>query len=296
MRRILNIGLAAALVAGCASQPMAKRAETPAPAPKAGYVDVGLAAQAAAFESFTRRAAAIDPTFADPGEISQGLVTGAAYEPKQLQAGMVAYAAMAALQEPAFVQGLRSGAGRDVARQLATDPNAALSLPGGQAAAGRANAALYQRGQALASAGARVKQASYSVQKQKWSTVRISSAGALAQVKRQGQVGYQRAEGDNARVVAAVSEAGRRGGTSPIVARGVALAALTVLGQEGQARSLAAEPRSGMCLRMAKLNYHQCLASAGTHYEDIYCLGVHAMTETGQCVVDATRSSRVASR
>ena len=39
---------------------------------------------------------------------------------------------------------------------------------------------------------------------------------------------------------------------------------------------------------MAKLNLYQCLASAGPHYEDIYCLGQHAMIDPGQCVVDAT--------
>jgi hypothetical protein len=52
------------------------------------------------------------------------------------------------------------------------------------------------------------------------------------------------------------------------------------------------ERSSGQCLRSAKLNYHQCLAAAGTHYEDIYCLGVHAMSDPGQCVVDALRPAR----
>jgi hypothetical protein len=74
-----------------------------------------------------------------------------------------------------------------------------------------------------------------------------------------------------------------------VVARGVALAALSVLGENGKARSLMTEPRSGFCLRLAKLNLYQCLASAGPHYEDVYCLGQHAMIDPGQCVVDATR-------
>ena len=50
------------------------------------------------------------------------------------------------------------------------------------------------------------------------------------------------------------------------------------------------EPRAGQCLRLAKLNLYQCLASAGPHYEDIYCLGQHAMIDPGQCVVDATKA------
>ena len=68
------------------------------------------------------------------------------------------------------------------------------------------------------------------------------------------------------------------------------LAALTVLGEDSRAKGLMSEPRTGSCLRIAKLNLYQCLASAGPHYEDIYCLGQHAMIDPGQCVVDATRA------
>jgi hypothetical protein len=64
-----------------------------------------------------------------------------------------------------------------------------------------------------------------------------------------------------------------------------------VLGEAGQARSLMSEPRSGSCIRLAKLNLFQCLATAGPHYEDIFCLGQHAMIDPGQCVVDATRTA-----
>jgi hypothetical protein len=41
---------------------------------------------------------------------------------------------------------------------------------------------------------------------------------------------------------------------------------------------------------MAKLNLYQCLASAGPQYEDIYCLGQHAMIDPGQCVADAAHA------
>jgi hypothetical protein len=273
----------AVALAGCAGS-------SGPPGPRGGYIDVGLAAQASAFEAFTRRAASIDARFSGPGEIAQGLQTGAAYEPKQLEAGMIAYAALAALQEPGFVAGVRKG-GRDLGRRIAAHPDAALGLPGGTAAAARANDALARRGEALASAGARVKTAAYSVQREGWSRARVPNGAArLAQVKR--AAGYQADPGDRARLTAAVSEGGRRGGASPVAARGVAVAALTVLGHDGAARTLMSEPRSGMCLRMAKLNFHQCLASAGTHYEDIYCLGVHAMGEPGQCVAAAARPTR----
>jgi len=181
--------------------------------------------------------------------------------------------------------------GRDLGRRLAYDPDSAVNLPGGPAAAARANAALASRGEALAEAGRRMKKTSYSVQHQTWSRARIPDAPQrLAAVKR--AAGYHADAGDRARLTAAISDGGRRGGTSPLVARGVAVAALTILSQDGAAQSLMNEPRTGQCLRIAKLNYHQCLAAAGTHYEDIYCLGVHAMTDPGQCVVDATKPAK----
>jgi hypothetical protein len=73
------------------------------------------------------------------------------------------------------------------------------------------------------------------------------------------------------------------------VARGVALAALSVLGEEGRGRALMHDPSAASCLRIAKLNLYQCLASAGPQYEDIYCLGVHALKDPGQCVADAAQ-------
>jgi len=289
IRGLMAATIAIAL-AGCATSSPPSRTPNRT-GPVAGGIDAGLAGRASAFEAYTRRASAIDPSFSGPGEIAERLRTAAGYEPKELEAGMIAYAALAAMQEPSFVAGVRSPKGREAARGLAADPDAALDLPGGAAAAQRANAALARRGEALADAGARVKQASYSVQRQAWSRARLTNGPQrLAAVKQ--AAGYRPEAADRARLTAAISEGGRRGGASPVVARGVALAALTVLGQDGAGRSLLSEPKSGQCLRIAKLNYHQCLAAAGTHYEDIYCLGVHAMKDPGQCVVDATKPAR----
>ena len=292
MRAVQACAIAITL-AGCATS----SAPPPPPARQAahasGVFDVGLAGSASAFEAYTRRAAAIDDSFSGPGEISSGLLAGAGYDPRQLESGMIAYAALAAMQEPGFVAGVRAK-GSALARRLAADPEAALDLPGADAAAGRANAARARRGEALAEAGARVRKASYSVQRQTWSRARISNSSQLAAVK--AAAGYRAEGGDRARLASAVAEGGRRGGTSPVVSRAVSVAALTVLGQDGAARSLMTEPRSSDCLRRAKLNFHQCLASAGPYYEDIYCLGVHAMSETAQCVTAAAGSAPAARR
>jgi len=286
--------LGAAVLAGCATS-SAPRSSSKAPSgASAAYVDAGLANQAGAFEAYTRRAASIDPSFANPNEINQALRVGGGYEPRQLEAGMIAYAAMAALQEPRFVETVRRG-GRDLGRRLASDPNAAADLPGGPAAAARANAALARRGEALNSAGLRVKKASYSVQREAaWSKTRINNSAQLSAAKQ--AAGYRPEAGDRASLTAALGDGGRRGGTSPVINRGLTVAALTVLGQDGAARSMMNEPRSSSCLRTAKLMYHQCLAAAGTHYENIYCLGLHAMADPGQCVVDATKPARTIRR
>jgi len=302
-----TLGLTAALaaLAGCAGGPPPKQAPLARRAPLNNYYSAptpmaseaapegrGLIAQAGAFESYMRRARAIDASFSGPGEVAQALQTGASHEPVELETGMVAYAALAALQEPRFVAAVKADRS-DLARRLAADPRAALDIPGADMAGARASGALYAQGAALSDQGAKVKRAAYSVQHQAWSTAKVSDpSGRLARVKHLSAVAYEPARDDAQHLQSALSDGARRPGpTSPLVARSVALAALSVLGQERQARALMSEPRTTSCLHMAKLNLYQCLASAGPHYEDIYCLGQHAMIDTGQCVVEATRTA-----
>ncbi|MFL5295950.1 MAG: hypothetical protein ACJ798_06160 [Phenylobacterium sp.] len=307
IKRFMALGLAAGATAGllasCASEqpgPAQRLAARPAPsAPAPASRDGDLIAQASAFESYMRHARAIEPDFSGPGDVAQAVQAGARHAPVELESGMVAYAALAALQEPRFVAAVRADKSGDLARRIAADPRTALTLPGGEAAGARASGALYAQGSALAAEGQKVKRASYSIQHQAWSKGQASDhAAELARVKRAGQAGYQPERGDGEHVAEALSESGRRGGpASPLVTHGVALAALSLLGQEGRGRGLASDVHTGSCLRIAKLNYHQCLASAGPHYEDIYCLGQHAMIDPGQCVVEATevRTVRIAS-
>ena len=42
---------------------------------------------------------------------------------------------------------------------------------------------------------------------------------------------------------------------------------------------------------MSKLNLYQCLAVARPWYEDMFCLGVHAVTDTGECIAKAAGES-----
>ncbi len=291
LKRGLTAAGALLVLAACASTPAPKGGgKGPAPGAQA---DRRLESQAAAFESFMRNARGIDASFANPAAVAEGLRIGSGYEPRQLEAGMVAYAALAALQEPKFVAGVRKAAqdksGKGLAARLAARPDLAASLPGADAGAARASAALYRQGEALEASGKRVKKASYDVQRQAWAKVFVPDAKArLTRVKQISSAGYRPVAGDEARLYAAVSDSGRRGGpASPVVTRGLAVAALTVLGDGAKAKSLLNEPKSGMCLRVAKLNLYQCLASAGPYYEDIFCLAMHGMMEPSSCATKA---------
>ncbi len=90
--------------------------------------------------------------------------------------------------------------------------------------------------------------------------------------------------------VAAASAAA--GPQSQSVVRGMALAALAVLGKAGDADTayimpLLVNDGDGFCFNMSKLNLYQCLSVARPYYEDVYCLGLHAMADTGRCVKGA---------
>lgn len=288
---------ALAMLVGCATTPPRQGPSS------AARVSPKLEAQASAFESFMRNARSIDGKFSGPAEVAEGLRIGSGYEPKQFEAGMVAYAAVAAMQEPRFVAGVRKAAqdkrtGKGLAARIAARPDLAATLPGADAGSARAGAALYRQGEALAASGARVKKASYDIQRQSWSKVFVPQPRArLTRVKQISSAGYRPMTGDQARLYSAISEGGRRSGAgSPVVNRGLAVAALNILGEEARAKNLMSEPRSGMCVRVAKLNLYQCLASAGPYYEDIYCLAQHGMLEPAGCATDSVRPMRTAQR
>lgn len=254
-----------------------------------------LTAEAGVFASYMGRARAIDASFSGPHEVSEALQAGASHEPRQLEQGMIAYAAVAALQEPRFVEAVKAAPNKaELVRRLANDPAQALNLPGGEAAAARASGALISQGEALREQGLKVKRAAYAVQHQAWSKRSVDNPrGRLARVKQLSSEPIRGGAADSARVYAAMAEGGRRSGPAgPAVTRALAIAALNVLGEGAEGRHLMEEPRTASCLRIAKLNLYQCLAASGPQYEDIFCLGQHAMADTGQCVVDGTRPGR----
>jgi hypothetical protein len=231
----------------------------------------------------------------------------AAYEPKQLAAGQVAYGAVIALQDPTFVAAVREFAADPATRarvrdSILADPAYAVGFKGSDTAAGLMVPALNGEGARVRSVGELVKQAAYSVQHQAWSKVAVPTPELrLQETKTLSITARQPVAADAERLSAAALGQAPLGLTgaalpppyTPTVVRGLAVAALAALGEAGPENALAIEkvmdePAAGSCLRMSKLNLYQCLSVAKPWYEDVFCLGQHILIDTGQCM---TRSA-----
>jgi len=294
----------AALVSGCA-QP---RPPAPPPPPPPVSLSPQLIEQASAYRFYMTRTSAISPAFADGAAVAGAIQIGAAYEPRQLLKGAIAYAAVVALQDPAFVVGARifavdPGQRRQVADQLVANPAYALGLSGSASAAGLVITALGADGTRLYDAGKAVKQAAYDLQHQPWSTdevqnrdIRLLQAKTLSTQTVVGDVAestrlQQAATGAVPLRLAAAAPAAQP--YSQVVVRGLALAALGAMGEADETRMAALagsmdDRNMGSCMSMAKLNLYQCLAVSRPHYEDVFCLGQHVMMDTGRCVIKAS--------
>ena len=289
-----------AVLAGCAEP---KPEPPPPPPPPAVTLAPSLIEQASAYRYYMSRSSAILPVFDDGAEIAESLRTAVAYEPVQLLKGAVAYGAVAALQDPEFVAAVRRYAINPETRaqlmaDLVANPTYATNLPGARSAAGLVIAAYGTEGQQLFRTGAAVKQAAYDVQRARWSraevenrALRLSQAKALSATPIVGDI-EETARLQQAAMGAAVLNLTSTPVDPPysrMVARSLTVAALAVLGEAGENRAdlltaVMVEPTSASCLNMAKLNLYQCLAVSKPHYEDVFCLGQHALMDTGQCL------------
>lgn len=266
----------------------------------------GVYEEAVAFQLYTARTAGISPAFADGSAIAQAVRGGAAYEPRQLGRGAVAYGALVALQDPAFVRTLRGRSldpalRKELAAQIWQDPSAASSLAGADSAAGLVVAAVSDEGARLRGLGDRVKQSAYDMQHQPWSKDEIAGREKrLAEVKALSLAPLAGSPEEVERLrLAAAGEAPLKLAPavnpiySPVVQRALAVAALAALGEAGEddaaLEPMLTEPECASCLRMAKLNLFQCLAVAKPWYEDAFCIGQHGLKDTGDCLAE-TRS------
>ena len=300
---------ALALVAGCAEKAPPPVAEAPPPPPPPVAPAVALSAklldQAAAYRAYIDRASAISPAFADGASVAQSLRNGEAYEPNQLLRGEIAYGAVVALQDPGFRAGVRAYAGdaeqrRTIAYEIMKDPAYAVGIAGSAGAAGLVINALGDDGQKLHDEGKLVTKAAYDVQHAAWSKAEVSAREArLALAKELSSTPLSPDQAQSVRLGQAVTGAqpltiNVRSAVppySPVVVRALAVGALAALGYADDDASLqnmmalTADPTSTNCLNMAKLNLYQCLAVAKPHYEDIFCLGQHVLSDTGACLM-----------
>jgi hypothetical protein len=261
---------------------------------------------ATAFDHYMSSAARIDSRFTDGEAVARSLKAAAAYQPAQLEEGMISYGAIAALQDDRFVAGVEQAAGRGeqraaFAERLIEDPLAATRIDGADEAARRIEAALAAKATPLVSSATDVKAAAYSVQHQAWSKVMVAHPQVrLAELKSLAAVRAAPSDDENHAMMETVAgmdapAAGDGGpaGFTAIEARSLALAAESVLGhatgpERDRLSPLLSEADSAECFKMAKLNLYQCMAVAGPQYEDVFCMGQHAMMDTGHCVADAT--------
>ena len=284
---------------------------SPPPAPVEAEIPVGppvladyVIRQASAYATYMRHASAISSAFSDGPSVGAALRIGAHSEQHQLQQGVVAYAAIVALQDPTFVAAVRSFAGHASTRDrmigyILADPSYVMTLGGHDSAAGLIVGTLNGQAAQLRAAADKVKQMSLDIQlKASWSKKPVPNPDQRLMEVKQLSVDPVAADED---VRAQLQQAGN--GSAPMiltgppvvppysqaVTRGMALAALAILGRAGDANMdyvmpLLVNDTDGYCFNMSKLNLYQCLSVARPYYEDIFCLGVHIMNDTSQCV------------
>ena len=96
----------------------------------------GVVEAASAYETYLRNAATIQAGFRNGTAVRQALNVGAAYKPEQLEEGVIAYAALIALEDARFVRGVRETLRGREADALLTDPRGVEAIPGADSASG----------------------------------------------------------------------------------------------------------------------------------------------------------------
>jgi hypothetical protein len=270
----------------------------------------GVIELASAYRAAMTSGTSITPSFSDGASVGRAVRLGASYEQVQLQQGATAFAAIAALQEPSFVASVRVFVNdktqrEALAKRLMDDPNQVLSFDNVDKAAGLAISSLDQMGANLTIAGRAVRQAAYDVQKSPWSKANVPDAiQRLADAKTLSSKRLSPSLDDVAALKkatagqAAVSVVGEpvHEPYTPLITRALAIAAIAALGEAGDDKfdtvvlPMLTEDTAAYCLNIAKLNYFECLSVSRPYYEDVFCVGQHAMVDTGMCVIKAAGS------
>jgi hypothetical protein len=306
---LLTLSASALVLVGCQTPPPPPPpvAEAPPPPPTPPItLPSRIVDAASAYSAYVDHVSAISPAFKDGESVAASLRLGESYEAEHLQRGMTAYAAIVALQDPTFVATVRGFAADPTQRgQIATsimrDPNYVLGFRGSDSAAGLIIAAFDSQGQGVLEAGRKVKQAAYDVQHQSWSKAEVSNREArLALAKNLSTAELAATMEQTQRLRQAATGAPTLSVSGPpapppyttTVVRALALAAMAALGDGSEdfndpLMGLLSDPGQLDCLSTSKSYLYECLAVSKPHYEDVFCLGQHAMIDTGQCIIKA---------
>jgi hypothetical protein len=305
LRRALALTalMVTATLAACA-EPPAPPAPPPAPPPPVISLSPKVIDQASAYRRYVQAASAISPAFKHGGEVAEGVRAGASFEPQQLLRGAISYGAIVALQDPAFVAGVRTYANdatqrREVAYQIMRDPAYVVGLQGSASAAGLVMNALAEDGGRILNQGKAVKQAAYDVQRSAWSKAHVAGQSErLALAKQLSATPILADMGETSRLQQAAVGAMPLGVPTRTAAppytrvtiQAMAVAALAALGYADdasleQVMPMLTDLNAASCLNMSKLNLYQCLAVSKPHYEDVFCLGQHVLMDVGKCVL-----------
>ena len=304
----LIVGLPAADSVARSRRPVVEAPPPPPPPPPPGPVGLPdrMIQDAAAYDSYMKRAIGISPAFTDASSVSQAMGYTRAYAPKSIVRGAVAYAAIAALQDPAFVASVREAGNTPEHRQamvgyILANPAYVQYFKDSNVAAGLAKESLAPRALRLHAVGKAVHQAAYDIQRQGWSKIevadlngRLAAAEAAANGEMTSDPDVLAQEKLSAGGAAALPTAATMLAPpyTPMVAHALQLAAIAALGEArdddiDQLSVLTADNDTSACLGAAKRNFHQCLAVAKPEYEDIFCIGQHGLQDTGACLATA---------
>jgi hypothetical protein len=261
---------------------------------------------AAAYDSYMRKALTAGPNFTDAASVSQAMGYARAYAPKSLVRGGIAYAAIAALQDPQFVASVREAGNTPEHRQamvgyIIANPAYVQYFKDSNVAAGLAREALAPRALRLYTIGKAVHQAAYDIQRQGWSKVEVADLNgrlAAAEAAANGEMASDADALAQARQSAGGAAALPTAATpiappyAPMVAHALQLAAVAALGEArdddaDQLAILMADDNTASCLGSAKRYFHECLAVAKPNYEDVFCIGEHGLKDTAACLVTA---------
>ncbi len=243
-----------------------------------------------------------------------------------LGASMISYGALIGAQNSAFVDGVLQAArtqGLDtVVYGLYANPDYATTLPGADIAAAEIQNAWASHIAQLGRTGARLKQQSYSLQKQpEWKKKRADNRQErMNAIKQAARLRFTPPYPTRQ----TLAEIGSLKSGDPLAAtkrqkfwqvfglanaprsqtfanqygnlmnkKALTLGALEILGATGKdstdwIENYMISPALNQCLKTASLNTQQCLAAGHFKYEDAFCMAEHELKEIANCLTSST--------